>query len=84
MRPIQIATFAAAFAALTACSNAEPLNHDFGASVRHNMMMHIIDPAPAHAGIGTPALRGPRATGVMDRYDKGTVTPLVIEKSERK
>ena len=85
MHPLQIATFATALLALAACSsNIEPLNPNFGAAVRHNMMMHVIDPAPAHANSGAPEMRGPRATGAMDRYDRGTAPPLVIEKTGEK
>jgi hypothetical protein len=85
MRPVQFVTFAVALVALAACSsNTEPLNPDFGASVRHNMMMHIIDPAPAHASKGAPDMRGPRATGAMDRYEKGAEKAPVIEKTGEK
>jgi type IV pilus biogenesis protein CpaD/CtpE len=81
MRLFHIATFAGLILALAACSNAEPLNPDFGASVRHNMMIHIINPAPAHANRGAPDMRGQRAADVIERYNKGAATPLVIEKT---
>ena len=85
MRPIQFAVFATLVLALAACGgNTEPLNPDFGAAVRHNMMLHIIDPAPAHANRGAPEMRGQRATDVIERYNKGAASPLVIEKTSEK
>jgi len=69
---------------LSACqSNDEPLNPDFGNSVRHNMSVQIINPAPTYPTTGAPGMTGPRARGVMERYDKGEViAPDVTRTSE--
>lgn len=63
-------------ASLAACERPDTLNPSFGNSVRHNMSMHIIDPEPLPADTPAPALAGPRAIGVMKRYEEGEVTDL--------
>ncbi len=57
----------------TGCQNTQPLGRDFGNAVRHNMSVHIINPAPDYAGRETPGLDGIRAAGVLERYQKGRV-----------
>ncbi len=60
--------------AATGCQNTQPLGRDFGNAVRHNMSVHIINPAPAYAGRESPGFDGIRAAGVLERYQKGKVT----------
>ncbi len=62
--------------AVSACEvnrNIPPLGRDFGNATTHNLSQHIINPEPVTAGYGAPALNGPRAKGVMERYKSGTV-----------
>ncbi len=61
--------------AVAACENRNlpPLGKDFGNATQHNMSVHIINPDPATAGYGAPALDGKRAKGAMDRYEGGAV-----------
>ena len=61
--------------AVSACENRNipHLGKDFGNATQHNMSVHIINPDPATAGYGAPALDGKRAKGAMDRYEGGTV-----------
>ncbi len=69
--------------AVSACENrnAPPLGKDFGNATQHNMSVHIINPDPATAGYGAPALDGKRAKGAMDRYETGTVIAPQVETS---
>ena len=60
--------------ASTGCqNNTQPLGRDFGNAVRHNMSVHIINPAPDYAGRKSPGLDGIRAADVLERYQKGRV-----------
>jgi len=62
--------------AVSACEqnrNNVPMGKDFGNATSHNMSQHIVNPEPVTAGYGAPALYGPRAEGVVDRYKSGTV-----------
>jgi len=62
--------------AVSACAenrNIPPLGKDFGNATIHNFSQHIVNPEPVTAGYGAPALYGPRAEGVVDRYKSGTV-----------
>ncbi len=62
--------------AVSACElnrNVPPLGRDFGNATLHNMSLHIINPEPATAGYGAPALDGDRAKGAIERYKSGTV-----------
>lgn len=59
---------------LAACTPQENLHPTFGNSVRHNMSVQIINPAPTYsAGQQVPELDGPRAAGAQQRYDSGEV-----------
>jgi hypothetical protein len=57
-------------AALSGCSmdNQTPMAEDFGNAVRHNIRAQTIDPEPAHATAGAPALDGHIAGGAYTRY----------------
>ncbi len=62
--------------AVSACvenRNIAPMGKDFGNATIHNFSQHIVNPEPVTAGYGAPALYGPRAKGVVDRYTSGTV-----------
>ncbi len=59
--------------ALAGCQDRQPLGRDFGNAVRHNMSVHIINPAPDYAGRKSPGLDGIRAADVLERYQKGRV-----------
>lgn len=66
-----------------ACTNQKPISPDFGNSVRHNMAMHIINPAPDYAGQPQQGMDGVRAALAMERYQTGEVIePDSIETSE--
>ena len=59
---------------LAACADTRaPLNQGFGDAYYHNMAVQVIDPAPANAGSGAPALEGDRARIAIDRY-RGAAT----------
>ena len=69
--------------ASTGCQNTQPLGRDFGNAVHQNMSVHIINPAPDYAGREPPGLDGIRATGVLERYQKGQVIkPKVVPTSQ--
>jgi type IV pilus biogenesis protein CpaD/CtpE len=54
---------------LAACADTTaPLNTGFGDAYYHNMAVQVIDPNPANAGSGAPALEGERARVAIDRY----------------
>ena len=60
--------------ALAACNrNIGPMAPDFGNATEYNMSVQIINPEPATAGYGAPALDGIRAKGAVDRYKGGSV-----------
>ena len=59
--------------ASTGCQDRQPLGRDYGNAVRHNMSVHIINPAPDYAGRVPPGFDGIRATEVFERYQKGKV-----------
>lgn len=56
-----------------------PLSRDFGESVTHNKMVHIVDPHPVYDPQAVPAMAGPRAANAYDRYLQGTTQPLKSE-----
>jgi len=60
--------------AATGCQAPRPVGRDFGNAVRHNMSVHIINPAPDYTGRPAPGLDGIRAAGALERYHKGKVT----------
>jgi type IV pilus biogenesis protein CpaD/CtpE len=80
---LRLAAAAALAATLSACTTTESHGPDFGASVRHNMMMHVINPTPVY-GQGVPATSGPRAAGALDRYQKGKTIDLKVESTTKK
>lgn len=84
MKTITVTLTIAMSLTVLACSNSEPLGRDHGNSVRHNMAVHIINPAPNYAGRDVPATSGVRAARAMDRYMKGEVTKLKIESTSKK
>lgn len=51
----------------------EPLSADFGNSVRHNMMMQVVNPDPPAATEGAPTGSGSRAALAYSRYENGKV-----------
>lgn len=61
---------------LGACSNTLPLNKpdNFGAAVRHNMEMQIVNPA-AQPETGPIAMEGNRAAIAIQRYETDKVKP---------
>lgn len=60
--------------AVSACNrNAVPLGRDFGNATEYNMSQQIINPEPAYAGYGAPALDATRASGAVQRYKSGSV-----------
>lgn len=59
--------------AATGCQPSQPVGRDFGNAVRHNMSVHIINPAPDYTGRAWPGLDGIRAAGALERYQKGRV-----------
>ena len=63
----------AALLVLPACANDEPLGVDWGNAVESNKAMHIIDPAPVHAGPETPDYNAARVGSALERYRTGTV-----------
>lgn len=74
MKAVTITALLGAASLLAACTPQEKLHPDFGNSVRHNMSVHIINPAPSYgAGQQVPELDGPRAAGSQQRYDDGEV-----------
>lgn len=76
MKTTTMLTVLAAGAFVTACTPQGNLHPSFGNSVRHNMSVHIINPAPEYsAAQQVPSLDGPRAAGAQVRYDKGEVIP---------
>lgn len=64
---------AASALALTACEAPRTLSPDFGAAVRHNMAVQIINPSPAVAEDVQPDQDGKRAGDAWERYRTGTV-----------
>ena len=59
---------------IAACTPQEELHPTFGNSVKHNMSLHIINPAPTYnAEQQVPEFDGPRAAGAQTRYDEGDV-----------
>ena len=70
-------------AATGACGNTqEPINAGFGDAYYHNISVHVIDPAPANAGSGAPALDGERGRLAIDRYrSTTTVRPVTVTTS---
>ncbi len=76
MKPIIATLPLVLMLAVSACvqnRNLPPLGKDFGNATTHNFSQHIVNPEPVTAGYGAPALYGPRAVGVLDRYTSGTV-----------
>jgi type IV pilus biogenesis protein CpaD/CtpE len=61
---------------LGACSNTLPLNKpdNFGAAVRHNMEMQIVNPA-AQPEPGPTPMEGNRAAIAIQRYEADKVKP---------
>ncbi len=56
------------------------MGKDFGNAVSHNTAQHIVDPVPANALAGAPALDGARAAAAYRRYRTGTViAPEAVE-----
>jgi len=54
---------------LAACADTQaPLNAGFGDAYKHNIAVQVVDPEPANAGSGAPALEGERARVAIDRY----------------
>jgi type IV pilus biogenesis protein CpaD/CtpE len=63
----------AGFFGLAACADTQaPMNTGFGDAYHHNMAVQVIDPNPANAGSGAPALEGERARVAIDRYRGAT------------
>ncbi len=76
MKPIIATLPLVLMLAVSACAenrNIPPLGKDFGNATIHNFSQHIVNPEPVTAGYGAPALYGPRAAGVVERYNSGTV-----------
>ena len=74
MKALTISALIGAGSLLAACTPQENLHPDFGNSVRHNMSVHIINPAPSYGtGQQVPELDGPRAADGQKRYDTGEV-----------
>jgi hypothetical protein len=74
MKGITFVTLLVAGGLVAACAPQENLHPDFGNSVRHNMSIHIINPAPQYPTANQPpSLDGPRAAAAQERYDKGEV-----------
>lgn len=65
--------FVALVGLLAACEDPRALSEDFGASVRHNMAVQIINPVPGD-DVGPATLDGRRAGDAWERYRSGTVT----------
>ena len=57
-------------------ANAGP-ERDLGATVRNNVVVQTIDPAPDYAGVPDPGYNGRRAADAMIRYQPGNLTPLL-------
>ncbi len=89
------ATVVGAVLGLTACAfpdadatapggaNNQNLGADFGNAVAHNTAQQVVDPAPARARSGAPALDGARASRALERYRSGTViAPQEIETTD--
>ena len=66
--PVLVLALAAVAAA--ACT---PRDTGLGATVRHNMALHIINPDPVYQGQPIEGASGARAAGAQERYRKGTV-----------
>jgi len=74
MKSVTLITVLVASGLVVACTPQETLHPTFGNSVRHNMSVHIINPAPTYGPEQqVPGLDGPRAAGGQTRYDEGEV-----------
>ena len=67
--------------AVSACENRNVphLGADFGNATQHNLSQQIINPDPATAGYGAPAMHGERAIGAIQRYKGGSVIAPAAE-----
>ncbi|EKV28661.1 hypothetical protein C882_0873 [Caenispirillum salinarum AK4] len=63
----------AAAASLGACAEPGETSPNFGAAVRHNMAVHIINPAPDYGPGAQPTGSGRRQALATERYATGTV-----------
>ncbi len=84
MKALAFAILTVAAVTIAGCGNQEPLGHGFGDSVRHNMAVHIINPRPNYDVDSLDGLSGPRAAGVIGRYESDKVEDLKIEKTSNK
>lgn len=76
-KPASCLVLALAGLAASACT---PRDTGLGATVRHNMALHIIDPNPTYKGEPMEGTSGDRAASAQERYRKGTVKePRTIE-----
>lgn len=61
-----------------------PKDAGLGASVRHNMALHVVDPAPHHKGEPLEGASGARAASAQERYRTGAVAqPSTIQTTSR-
>ena len=85
MKALAFAILTAASVTIAGCNgNQAPLGQDFGDSVRHNMAVHIINPRPNYDVDSLSDLSGPRAEGVIHRYQTDKVEDLKIEGTSNK
>ena len=67
------ATIAIGASAAMLLGGCTPIDTGLGATVKHNMAQHIINPDPEYAGTPVEGSSGDRAASALERYRKGTV-----------
>src|SRR3546814_7904882 len=67
------ATIAIGAGAAMLLGGCTPIDTGLGATVKHNMAQHIINPDPEYAGTPVEGSSGDRAASALERYRKGTV-----------
>lgn len=72
-RPSAVLLALAAAATLSACADPGETSPNFGNAVRHNMAVHIINPAPDYGADMLPTGDGRRQALATERYATGKV-----------
>src|SRR3546814_12608359 len=78
------ATIAIGAGAAMLLGGCTPIDTGLGATVKHNMAQHIINPDPEYAGTPVEGSSGDRAASALERYRTGTVKePQTIRTTSR-
>jgi outer membrane murein-binding lipoprotein Lpp len=73
------ATVAAASLLAGCLSPQHGLEPDFGRATRNNIAAQVADPEPRYARKVEPAANGVRSVTASQRYERGQVTPPVVQ-----